>query len=70
MIAAYTEHLLGARRLTLEAIEEMEWAAAELLEQGLFAPISVLRALRWDSEQTAAGIARVIAATSGEERDT
>ncbi len=67
MTAPHTEHLLNARRLTLEAVEHMEWSAAELLRNGTLAPISVLRALRWDSEQTAAGLARLIAATSGEE---
>jgi hypothetical protein len=64
--AAYTEHLLNARRLTLEAVEEMEWSAAEFIKQDNLAPLSVLRALCWDAEQTAAGLARVIGATSGE----
>jgi hypothetical protein len=66
MTAPHTEHFLNARRLTLEAVEEMEWGAAELLKANMLASLSVLRALRWDHEQAAAGIARVIGATSGE----
>ncbi len=67
MIAAHTEALLDVRHGALELAERMQWIEDEVRKQGEFGALSVTRAIKWDFQQTAASLARLIEATSGED---